>query len=623
MKTKKNYHHNKNKSTHKDFYTMVNESWIKKHQKETKKHPFIDSFFLLHEKVKKDINKIIENLINSNKEINKLYLSFINPNDILIESYIFNFTEELSSLQKEKNNNLYNLIDFGFKKGITQPISIIISSDQINTIQNICYLTESGINISDAQFYIHNNKKEIYKYKQFLELLFSCIFGEKHSFDINKVIEIEKYLSKYLYSPLEPRTNEKIYNVFNQSSSKSKLNFDWDKFSSLLGFQKSPKNFVSENPTYLKEVVSLLKNKWDSNDIFVYYISNILFLASKFHTKLYQIVLNYYMLDKKIQKNSHKERAYQFIKNIFNTTINKEYLKQYENKNEIKLTKTIIHKIMLTFIERLKHNKWLSSDSIQKALLKCNNMKVTIGNKKKWMDDPNIHFLDYDIMNNYEKFISWKLNNLIKNFYKPIPVKDTWLKGIDMNTYEINAEYNMNKNEIIIPNAILQPPFVNIKKSLSYNMATIGVLIGHELSHAFDNQGSLFDDKGSYNRWWKKEDYNKYSVIQNKIKNFILNMAVEDHYKVNPTFTIGENIADISGFQIVEETFINDLIERKIYGTEQEKYLKEFYISYAKLWKAVINPKMMKNLYKIDAHSLAKYRVNSSIAFSHANHNNF
>jgi predicted metalloendopeptidase len=93
-------------------------------------------------------------------------------------------------------------------------------------------------------------------------------------------------------------------------------------------------------------------------------------------------------------------------------------------------------------------------------------------------------------------------------------------------------------------------------------------------------------------------------------------MANEDHYKVNPSLTLGENIADISGFQIVEETFINDLIERKIYGTEQEKYLNEFYVSYAKIWRAVIHPKMMKKLYKVDVHSLAKYRVNGSLAFS-------
>lgn len=244
-------------------------------------------------------------------------------------------------------------------------------------------------------------------------------------------------------------------------------------------------------------------------------------------------------------------------------------------------------------------------------------MKVTVGKKKYWIDDPNIHFLDYDIMDNYEKIISWKMKDLIKKYYKPIPSKDTWLKGIDMNTYEINAEYNTNKNEIIIPNAILQPPFINVKKSIAYNMGTIGVLIGHELSHAFDNQGSLFDDKGSYKRWWKREDYEKYSDIQNKIKDFILNMANKDHYKVNPSLTIGENIADISGFQIAEEAFINDLIERKIYGTEQDKYLNEFYVSYARLWRSVINPNMKKKLYKIDVHSLAKYRVNSSLAFSH------
>ena len=609
---KKNIHNHL--QTSQDFYKQINEKWILQHQHLTSKKPFVNHFVLLEEKVQKQIKDLVLNkLIQNNKQIYNLYHSFMIQNDALIENYIFRLIDELTEIQN--NHCIYTLLNWGIKNGLNQFLSFYISADQKLPTENRCYIEEGGINIKDPEFYSLKNKKEIHKYHRLLDDMFSCIFGKNHAYNISIIIEIEQYLSKFLYDPKFPRSIDKIYNVYNDNSCKNKIGIDWKFFAELLGFHKIPKEIIIENPKYTKESFSLLQKKWNTKEITTYYISHILFLLSSYHTKLYKLVLDYCVIDKKLKQPTKQERGIALICNIMNTTINKEYLKIYENKKEIQITKYIIHQLMITFIERLKRNHWLSTETIQMALKKCQHMRVTIGKKKFWIPDPTIPFLEDNIFENIQKYTSWKLKYFIDNYYKPIPVSDTWLKGIDMNTYIVNAEYNSNKNEIILPNAILQPPFVDANKPMTYNMATIGTLIGHE-SHGFDNIGSLFDYNGSYNIWWKKEDYQKFKEIQKQVKDFYLETANKDHYKVNPELTLGENIADISGMMVAEEMFMNELIQHKIYGTDQIEYLKQFYKNYAKLWSAVVHPKFMKNLYKTDVHSFARYRVNNSLLLS-------
>lgn len=613
MIKKRNFHHHTKNSQ--DFYTQINEKWLLQHQKLTCKKPFVNHFVLLADKVQKQIKDLVLNkLIKNNKQISKLYHSFMLHDDSIIENNIFTMIGELTEIQN--NHSLYQLIHWGFQKGLNQFLSFYISADQIKPTENICYIEEGGINIKDSEFYSSKNKKEIYKYHQLLDDMFSCIFGKNHSYDISKIIKIEQYLSKFLYDPKFPRSTDKIYNVYTHESCKKKIGIDWYFLAKLLGFHKNPKKIVIENPNYTKEAFNLLQNNWNTEDMKTYYISNILFLASSYHSKLYQIVLDYCVVDKILKQPTKQERGISLICDFMNTSVNKEYLNYYENKKEIEITKYIIHQLMTTFMERLKKNHWLSTETVNKALTKCEHMRITISRKKYWIPDPDIPFLENNIFENFQRYTSWKLKYFIDNYYKPIPVSDTWLKGIDMNTYIVNAQYNSNKNEIILPNAILQPPFVDANKPMSYNMATIGTLIGHELSHGFDNTGSLFDHNGSYHTWWKKEDYQKFKEIQKQVKDFYLETANKDHYRVNPELTLGENIADISGMMVAEEMFMNELIQHNIYGTDQIKYLKQFYENYAKLWSAVVHPKVMKNLYKTDVHSFAKYRVNNSLLLS-------
>ena len=614
-KTKKN---NKQLYPQSDFYEYVNNDWINLHQDQTKKHPYITNFKLLSDKIDNELKQLIMNkLIKNNKNINNLFNSFVHNDNSIITNYIYLLINEVRNIFKlDFHEGIYKLLAWGQEKNIDQLLSINISDDEKDSSKYSLYIQESGIiTINEPNNFTENDKNSrefMKRYKKLLNDLFSCIFGENHEYNLQFIIDIQKEMCKYVYPPSINRNTDKIYNVFNHHTDKN-ISLHFNELAIQIGLKTVPNMFIVENPEFTKQAMILMKKHW--KDLLVYYIYNILILSSNFHNKLFTIFQNYSEIDKNVKVYSKEERAIGLVSNIMNTTVNKLYFKYYENKKEIQLTKYIMKQLLNTFVENLKNNNWLSSSTIQKALDKCSHLKVYIGTKPHWIADPNIIFSD-NIFENVEKYFSWRNKYFIEHFYQKTPNTSVWNRWHNFNTYTVNAFYNSNKNEIVIPNGILQPPFVNTHKSIYYNLSSIGTIIGHEISHGFDNHGSLYDKDGNYNKWWKPEDYVKYQTIQNNIKVYYLETAKHDKIKIRENLTLGENIADISGFQLAEQTLIHQLVENKIYGSDQKKYLNEFYITYAKLWRTAIHPKIFKKMYIYDVHSYAKYRVNCTLLLS-------
>jgi putative endopeptidase len=310
------------------------------------------------------------------------------------------------------------------------------------------------------------------------------------------------------------------------------------------------------------------------------------------------------------------DRGVDIIKQIMNTEISETYLKYYKNSKEILFVKDITERIIKVFENRLKNNSWLSHNSIKKALLKLKNIKITIGSKNKWERDTTVEFNNYDYFENYEKYINWNLNKYIANYYKKTPDYKTWVKETDQNVYNVNALYVDINNELIIPNAILQKPFVDLSKSIAYNMANIGIIIGHEIIHGYDDEGSKYNENGIYGNLWSNEDIEKYKRKQELVLKMYDLLNKNDHINHNNSLKLSENISDIGGFLIVENAYINLLRDKGFDIEKQEKCLIEFYGYYAKLWKTLYNKKYLNEIKYFDTHSNSKYRTNITLMMS-------
>jgi predicted metalloendopeptidase len=619
----KKYHHKPR--IQEDFYSHVNYLWVKKESHAKDKDMTMD--LIIKKKVNfemKDVvlERLLEEKTKAGESVRNIYKSSVHWNDDLVENKIKNFIVKLDEYRKTPEK-LYDFMGWFVREGFNFPIGWDIEIDAKKTHEYISHLTENGLTFLNKESYFSNNKK--YKslrksYLAFLKNIFEVVFGKNHEYNINKVLNAEKALAEFLLSYEDVLYIKNTYNPFTQEKCEKELELDWHKFAKGLGFKSVPRDLIIENPKYIKNAMTLLKN-WNNEDWKNYWVYQIIIVASKYHKKLFNIYVDFFnKVDKMPSKKTIdlKKIALLNVENYMNTHISKKYIELFKNEKEIAYTQKLISRFTHAFKKRLHENKWLHEDTKKRSLKKLDNMTIVVGYKEKWEPDPDLDYSSVDAWGNYISFNKWSTNRDINLVGKKNNSKNVWIPMEDQNVYDINAYYNSLENELIFPNAILQPPFVDVEKDMAYNLASIGTSIGHEMIHAFDDDGYYYDENGIYipGGWWHENDTNAYEKKQKLIVTLYEDSAKLDNLKVDGKLTLTENIADIGGFLLTEDVLINYLNEKNIYGARQDKYLKEFYIGYARNWRSNQNIKFFRKKLNEDEHSYSKYRVNCVLSNS-------
>lgn len=608
-----------------DFYSHVNYLWVQKESHAKDKDMTMD--LIIKKKVNcemKDVvlEKLLEEKTKAGENIRNIYKSSVHWNNDLTENKIKNYIIKLDEY-RENSEKLYEFMGWFVKEGFNTPIGWDIEIDAKKTHEYISHLTENGLTFLNKETYFSNDKK--YKslrksYLAFLKNIFEIVFGKTHEYDVNKILNIEKNIAEFLLSYEDILYIKNTYNSFTQEKCIEELDLDWNNFAKGLGFKLAPRNLIIESPKYIKNVMKLLKN-WNTSDWKNYWVYQIIIVASNYHKKLFSVYINFFNKINKIPSKKTidtKKIALSNVENYMNTHISKKYIELFKNEKEIEYTKKLISRFKDAFKKRLDENKWLHQDTKMRSLKKLDNMTIVVGYKESWEKDPDLDYSSVDAWGNYILFNRWSTNRDINLIGTKIASKNIWIPMEDQNVYDINAYYNSLENELIFPNAILQPPFVDVEKDMAYNLASIGTSIGHEMIHAFDDDGYYYDENGIYipNGWWHKNDTSTYERKQKIIIKLYEDSAKLDNLKVDGKLTLTENIADIGGFLLTEDVLINYLNEKGIYGARQDKYLKEFYISYARNWRSNQNIKFFRKKLNEDEHSYSKYRVNCVLSNS-------
>lgn len=619
--TKKHKESNKNKvlvvSNHKDnFYQSVNNSWFASNHYTKALHKSI--FTTLQDKVDKQLLNVIKNHIIKDTTPNairckKLFNSLTQWNDDLVSSQIYKQINILEEYIK-KPESIYDYLSYRIKNGIIAPIDFGIINDIKHADHYIGAISESGITFVDKNIYISNNLEFMNTrrmYKKFINGVFEIFFGKNHKYNADDAYEVEASLAKKIYTLLDLQSPTKTYNVYTNITSKKICNFDMKLFLHNLGLSNIKRiNII--NPKYVKNTMHLLENNWTTKKWISYWTYKLLFSFAKFHSKLY-----YYMVDMLMLNIKHDEEpknleivATHTLSSVMNTTVSKKYLELYKNEDEIIFVRHLTNKIQFILKNRLQHNNWISSQTKEKALQKLDNMVFAIGYRNKFLEDPDCEFDDYDDYQNNVKYLDWLLKKFKKEVNKKIPNNNYWLVNEEMNVFSVNAFYNNVENELILPNALLQKPVVDLSKDITYNLAHIGFAIAHEMIHAFDVDGSNFDHNGELYYWWTNGDVNNYKKIQKNIIKQYQEVAKKDGLHIDATLTLSENIADISALHIIEDTLQDFLLSQNITGDQQNRHFRKLYKYFAQQWRSLIAEEKEKTMLNIDEHSLAKYRVN-------------
>lgn len=622
MKTQRNNKNNKNKHSktrkniipkyYNDFYSNINFNWLK-NIKIKKNNTSVNEFVLRQDKTDKYLQKIIENTSISNP-ISHIYTKFQKYNNTETENVFHDMINQLDNLRTDKTN-IWKFLSLLDKNMINQPFNVNISHDDKDYSKFIVYIESGGIPFDTRKYYFNMGKYEKIrkKYSQFVKNIFNFVFGNYHNYNTENVIKVEKILASYMYSVEDYRNPDITYNK-KSIDELEQLGFNWNEYGNKMNY-KNIKNVIVTNPNYVKNVTKILKNNWNSEEWKPYWIYKFIMFFSGFHKEWNHenfLFFSKYLMGQE-KKTPIKEIALDYTNLFMNTTINKMYINSIDLKDQKIYIHNLCKKLVNIFRKRLRNNCWLSFETKGKAIEKLENISFVIGNKNKYMNDPNISFNNGNNIQTFLKYYKWNLETKQKLLNTSIDL-DIWDKYQGINVFNVNAYYLPNTNEIILPYAYIQKPFVNLNKGLEYNIAWLGATIAHEMCHAFDDEGSKYDHNGNYKNWWTEVDISEYKKKQKDIILLYEKYAKQiDNRIIDGKLSLGENIADIGGLLVCEELLMDHYNENNITGNTRINKLKEFYKYYVESWRSKNSTKRDNLIMDQNEHLIAKYRANCSL----------
>jgi len=304
------------------------------------------------------------------------------------------------------------------------------------------------------------------------------------------------------------------------------------------------------------------------------------------------------------------KRVLQTTSRSLGEAVGQLYVKDYFPPEAKEQALDLVFNLKHAYAERIKNLEWMSDVTKEKALEKLDAFRVKIGYPEKWIDYSPLDINRDSYVLNVLNANTFNVRRDLNKINKPVDITE-W----HMSPQTVNAYYNPGVNEIVFPAAILQPPFFNFKADYPVNYGAIGSVIGHEMTHGFDDQGRQYDKNGNLNDWWTREDSEKFNNLTKLVIEQADNYTVLDTFTINGQLTLGENIADLGGLTIsysaMKIAMQDNPPKAKIDGFTPEQ---RFFLSWAQVWRSNIRREEQLMRLKTDVHSPAKYRTNGPVS---------
>ena len=501
--------------------------------------------------------------------------------------------------------------------GIANPFfESAVMADLKNSSVNLFYLCQGGLGLGDRDYYIENDANTVKvrnAYAKYVEQVLK-LAGYKGG-DAKKasasVMKIETELARVAMSREEQRDYSKQYNIYTLAQLKSDYpNIDWDAYFGGLGLSSVDKVCVMQPKSIAKvnELMKSLKDKELQDYLVFNYVSSAANYLSDDFIRADFDMFSKTLSGKKTMQPRWK-RSLSVPNNLLGEAVGQLYVAKYFPPESKKKMQELVNNLRVALGEHIANLSWMSPKTKVNALVKLNSFTVKIGYPDKWRDYSAVSI---DAANSYWDNVKgakqFEAQYQYSQLGKPVD-KDRW----QMTPQTVNAYYDPSTNEICFPAAILQPPYFDPKADDASNYGAIGVVIGHEMTHGFDDQGRNFDQNGNMVDWWTADDAAKFQNLADRLGAQYSAVVVADTVHANGQFTMGENIADHGGLRVSYSAFKkteqgkgNTLID----GFTPDQ---RFYLSYANVWAANITKEEILRRTKIDPHSLGVNRVNVAI----------
>jgi len=494
-----------------------------------------------------------------------------------------------------------------------------IGADEKNAAENILSIYQSGLTLGQKDYYLENDeatKKILEAYKQHIVKMFQ-LFGFKKGAAEKKmknILKVETALAKVSKSRTELRDPEANYNKMTlQEFEANYPHFQLEKQMNAKGIKTQYiQEMVVGQPAFMAAADKLFASmtaaeyrdvmEWGVISSSTGYLNDAV-RAENF--EFYGKVFSGRQQDHPLWRRSTNQ-----VQGVMGEALGRIYVKKYFPASSKERMKTLVENLRIALGERIAAQDWMDDSTKVNALLKLNTFYVKIGYPDRWTDMSDLK-IDakksyYDNMKECRRFwTAWRINHTAG---KPVD-RDDW----HMTPQTVNAYYNPTTNEICFPAGILQVPFFDPTADDAFNYGAIGVVIGHEMTHGFDDQGRQYDKDGNMHDWWTKEDGKNFTERTDKYAEFFSNIKVLPDLNANGRLTLGENLADHGGLQVAFAAYKNATKRNPLPVIDGLTADQRFFLAYAGVWAGNITEAEIRNRTKSDPHSLGRYRVNGAL----------
>ena len=491
-----------------------------------------------------------------------------------------------------------------------------IGADEKNSTMNLLQIYQGGISMGDRDYYLlddENSLKIRNAYKEYINKLFALAgySVEEAAASADAVLAFETEIAEISVDRNALRDVHKNYNKMSLNDFKKKYDFiNWDIFFNEVGIRKSTELNAGQIPFF--EGMTKVMKKTSLETLKDYLAFKLLNAASNYLSDDF-INANFEFYGKTIQGREELQPLWKRSLGVVNRSLAEAFGQMYVEKyfpasSKEKMIEMVAN-LQTALGERINALEWMSNETKAKAQEKLGTFIVKVGYPDKWKDYSSLEITDDSYWANICRSNIFSHNEMMKDEGMPVD-RTKW----GMSPQTVNAYYNPTTNEICFPAAILQPPFFNPDADDAVNYGGIGVVIGHEMTHGFDDQGRNYDKDGNISAWWTEEDERKFNEKAQVLVEQYDKIIVLDTLHADGRYTLGENIADQGGLLISHQAYMNTLKNKPVPADiDGFTHNQRFYLGYANLWAQNVRPQEIIRRTKTDVHSLGKWRVNGAL----------
>ncbi len=601
-----------------DFNAYVNGKWMEENEIPADKASY-GVGYMVHEKAEEAVKEIIINSAegdfeegSAEQKVGDLYASYMNMDlrDSLGTSPMMEDLDKINAISSPED--LAGYFAYANKNGINVPLGSFIYQDFKNPDQYTVYLAQSGLGLPDREYYLATDarSKEIRaKYVEHIEKMFDLAGWENGKKAAQTVMALEKSLAQQHMQKENTRNLSNLYNVYSQEEA-TKLLPDFDLSTYLNKAQIDRDSIVIAMVDYTKNLNKIIES--NSLDTWKTYLKWSLLdaKASQLTTALDDQNFNFYSkeLSGTQEQRERWRRGVGVVNNNLGEVVGKVYVEKHFPPEAKQRMEKMVENLKKAYKESITELDWMGEETKEQALDKLSKINPKIGYPNKWKDYSDLNISEDELYGNLKRSSEFQYQEEIDKLGGPID-RDEW----GMTPQTVNAYYNPTLNEIVFPAAILQPPFFNLEAEDAVNYGAIGAVIGHEIGHGFDDQGSKFDGSGTMRNWWTDKDREEFEKRTGALIGQYDKFEAIDSVNVNGKFTLGENIGDLGGLGIAYKAYQMSLDGEEGPVLDGFTAKQRVFLGYAQAWLLKARDEAIRRQISTDPHSPAKFRVNGVV----------